>query len=98
LTIAHRATLLGLNPTLGHFVRIVQHGTREYLTPAGVERLVGAARCSRHRDATLILISSRQALRASEVADLEWSQVEIGRNATLHVRRSKNGKPTVLTH
>jgi type 1 fimbriae regulatory protein FimB/type 1 fimbriae regulatory protein FimE len=32
--------------------------------------------------------------RASEIADLEWSQVELGRAATLHVRRVKNGKPS----
>jgi integrase len=25
---------------------------------------------------------------------LEWSQVELGRGATLHVRRAKNGKPS----
>jgi type 1 fimbriae regulatory protein FimB/type 1 fimbriae regulatory protein FimE len=31
-------------------------------------------------------------LRASEVADLEWSQVELSRNATLHVRQAKNGR------
>jgi type 1 fimbriae regulatory protein FimB/type 1 fimbriae regulatory protein FimE len=46
-----------------------------------------------HRDSTLILVAYRHGLRASEVADLEWSQVEFGRNATLHVRRVKNGKP-----
>jgi type 1 fimbriae regulatory protein FimB/type 1 fimbriae regulatory protein FimE len=26
---------------------------------------------------------------------LEWSQVEFGRSASLHVRRAKNGKPAV---
>src|SRR5437763_5119872 len=30
---------------------------------------------------------------AVELCDLEWSQVEFDRNATLHVRRAKNGKP-----
>ena len=45
------------------------------------------------RDATLILVAFRHGLRASELCDLEWSQVEWGRNATLHVRRVKNGKP-----
>jgi len=69
--------------------------TREYLTPKEVERLIMAARDSRygHRDATLILVAFRHGLRASELCDLEWSQVEWGRNATLHVRRVKNGKP-----
>jgi integrase len=37
----------------------------------------------------MILIANRHGLRASEVADLEWSQVEFGRAATLHVRRAK---------
>jgi type 1 fimbriae regulatory protein FimB/type 1 fimbriae regulatory protein FimE len=48
-----------------------------------------------HRDATMILIAYRHGLRAAEIADLEWSQVELGRNAALHVRRVKNGKPSV---
>jgi type 1 fimbriae regulatory protein FimB/type 1 fimbriae regulatory protein FimE len=69
---------------------------REYLTEVEVERLKKAARSGRHghRDATLILIAYRHGLRASEIADLEWSQAELGRNATLHVRRAKNGKPS----
>ncbi|MGA2254417.1 MAG: tyrosine-type recombinase/integrase [Thermoguttaceae bacterium] len=70
---------------------------REYLTPAEVEKLAKAARDGRygHRDATLILVAFRHGLRAKEIADLEWSQVEFGRNAALHVRRAKNGKPSV---
>ena len=48
-----------------------------------------------HRDATLILIAFRHGLRAVEICDLEWSQVEFGRSASLHVRRVKNGKPSV---
>jgi integrase len=71
--------------------------TREYLTPAEVERLTKEARQGRygHRDATLILIAFRHGLRAQEICDLEWSQVEFGRSACLHVRRVKNGKPSV---
>src|SRR5262249_20635416 len=71
--------------------------TREYLTPAEVEKLIAAAKLGRYgqRDATLILVAFRHGLRAVEVADLEWSQVEWGRNPALHVRRAKNGKPAV---
>ena len=71
--------------------------TREYLTPAEVEKLIKEARQGRygHRDATLILIAFRHGLRATEICDLEWSQVEFGRSASLHVRRVKNGKPSV---
>jgi len=70
---------------------------REYLTPKEVEKLIKASKDGRygHRDATLILIAFRHGLRASEICDLEWSQVEFGRSASLHVRRAKNGKPSV---
>jgi integrase len=70
--------------------------TREYLTGKEIERLQEATRKrSRygHRDATLILVAYRHGLRAVEICDLEWSQVEFDRSATLHVRRAKNGKP-----
>jgi integrase len=33
--------------------------------------------------------------RATEICDLEGSEVEFGRSASLHVRRAKNGKPSV---
>ena len=68
---------------------------REYLTPFEVEKLIQTARKGRrgHRDATLILVAYRHGLRAVEICDLEWSQVEFDRTATLHVRRAKNGKP-----
>src|SRR6516225_5931624 len=71
--------------------------TREYLTPAEVEKLIKAAKDGRygHRDATLILVAFRHGLRASEICDLDWSQAELGRSAALHVRRAKNGKPSV---
>jgi len=69
---------------------------REYLTRAEVEKLIRASRDGRYglRDATLILVAYRHGLRAVEICDLEWSQVEFGRAATLHVRRAKNGKPS----
>jgi integrase len=71
--------------------------SREYLTSAEVVKLVKVAGHGRyaHRDATLILIAFRHGLRAAEICDLEWSQVEFGRSASLHVRRVKNGKPSV---
>jgi integrase len=70
---------------------------REYLTESEVAKLIKAAKHGRyaHRDATLILIAFRHGLRASEICDLDWSQVEFGRSASLHVRRAKNGKPSV---
>lgn len=71
--------------------------SREYLTPAEIDTLMAEGRRGGRygqRDATLILIGYRHGLRAVEIADLEWSQIEFGRNATLHVRRVKNGKPS----
>ena len=66
--------------------------TREYLTEAEVERLMEAAKGNRygHRDATMVLVAYRHGLRASELVDLRWDQVEF-RTATLHVHRVKQG-------
>jgi integrase len=66
--------------------------TREYLTEAEVERLMKAARRNRwgHRDATMILVAYRHGLRASELVDLRWEQIEF-RAASLHVRRVEQG-------
>jgi type 1 fimbriae regulatory protein FimB/type 1 fimbriae regulatory protein FimE len=68
---------------------------REYLTEAEVERLLRATRSNRwaHRDATMILVAYRHGLRASELTDLRWDQVDF-RTATMHVRRVKQGNPS----
>src|SRR5262249_25250573 len=61
------------------------------------ETLMAAARkVSRygHRDATMILIGYRHGLRAGELCDLQWHQVELSAGR-LHVRRSKRGTPSV---
>jgi site-specific recombinase XerD len=70
--------------------------TREYLTEREVEQLMVAARQNRHghRDATMILIAFRHGLRASELVDLHWDQVDFNR-AVLHVRRAKGGTTSV---
>jgi integrase len=69
--------------------------TQERLTPGEVELLVEAAKANRHghRDATMILVAFRHGLRAAEVCDLRWNQVEFDA-AILHVRRVKNGTPS----
>jgi len=41
------------------------------------------------------MVAYRHGLRAKEACELEWSQVEFGRSAALHVRRAKQGKPAV---
>jgi len=69
--------------------------TREYLTEAEVERLITAAKQNRwgHRDATMAFVAYRHGLRAAELVDLRWDQVDF-KTATLHVRRVKQGTPS----
>jgi len=68
--------------------------TREHLTERE-EELLDAAKQNRHghRDSTMILVAYRHGFRASEVCELEWSQIDFT-TATMHVRRAKNGKPS----
>jgi integrase len=47
---------------------------------------------SSHRDATMILLAFRHGLRASELVDLRWDQVDF-QAGFLHVRRAKAGTP-----
>src|SRR4029450_13983992 len=70
---------------------------REHLTEREVEKLIEAAKGNRHgtRDATMILIAFRHGLRASEVCELQWSDVEF-ETGNLHLRRAKGG--TTSTH
>lgn len=70
--------------------------TREHLTPAEVERLlVAAGKTGRHghRDATLLLLAYRHALRVGELVALRWEQVDVTQGL-LHVNRLKHGVPS----
>src|SRR6266567_292943 len=70
---------------------------RRYLTEREIERLMVCARKHGrygHRDATMILVAYRHGLRASEVCDLQWQQIELS-EGRLHVHRVKNGIPSV---
>jgi integrase len=64
--------------------------TREHLTADEVERLIEAAKANRHghRDALMVLLAYRHGLRAAEVVDLRWEQVDF-KTAILSVRRVK---------
>jgi type 1 fimbriae regulatory protein FimB/type 1 fimbriae regulatory protein FimE len=66
--------------------------TREYLTETEVGQLTDAARKNRYgaRDALMILVAYRHGLRAAELVDLRWDQVDFTA-ANLAVRRVKNG-------
>ena len=70
--------------------------SREYLTPAEIDRLMAAARHlgrHGHRDAAMILVAYRHGLRVSELVGLRREQVDL-RQGLLHVRRRKNGLPS----
>jgi len=67
---------------------------REHLTEREIDKLIEAAKGNRHgqRDATMILVCFRHGLRASELCELQWSDVEF-ETGTLHLRRAKGGAP-----
>ena len=73
----------------------IEFRSREYLTETEVEKLIDIVRADRHghRDATMLLVAYRHGLRASEICDLRWDQIDFT-SATLHVHRVKNGKPS----
>jgi integrase len=68
---------------------------REHLTADEVDALMTAAKGNRygHRDSTAILLAYRHGLRACELVDLRWSDIDLS-TGSLYVRRAKNGKPT----
>lgn len=60
-----------------------------------IELLTEAARHNRQgdRDATMILVAYRHGLRAAELVDLRWDQIDFAA-ARLHVRRVNQGIPS----
>jgi type 1 fimbriae regulatory protein FimB/type 1 fimbriae regulatory protein FimE len=71
--------------------------SREYLTEAEVEKLIDAARKRGRngaRDAAAILLAYRHGLRAQELCQLRWSQIDL-RHGRLHVNRAKGGQESV---
>ena len=88
---ANLATERATPTTVNSLVR-----TREYLTEREIDKLMDAARAGSrygHRDATMILLGYRHGLRASELCDLQWSQVDFN-TGTLRVNRRKQGSPS----
>jgi type 1 fimbriae regulatory protein FimE len=70
---------------------------REYLTEAEVDRLIEAARRRGRngpRDAAAILLAYRHGLRAQELCQLRWAQIDF-RHGRLHVNRAKGGIESV---
>jgi type 1 fimbriae regulatory protein FimB/type 1 fimbriae regulatory protein FimE len=66
---------------------------REHLTEREVMTLIETAKGNRRgqRDATMILLCFRHGLRASELIELQWSDVEF-ETGRLHLRRAKGGQ------
>ena len=56
-----------------------EYRSREHLTKREVGRLIEAVKGNRwgHRDATIVLLAYRHGLRASELVDLLWDQVDL---------------------
>lgn len=70
--------------------------TREYLTESEVEKILTAAEKHGrhgHRDATMILVAYRHALRVGELVSLRWDQIDLPQGLLL-VNRLKNGTPS----
>src|SRR5580693_4963635 len=65
-----------------------EYRSREHLTECEVERLIEVVKGNRwgHRDASMVLLGYRHGLRAAELVDLRWDQVDL-EHALLHVRR-----------
>jgi type 1 fimbriae regulatory protein FimB/type 1 fimbriae regulatory protein FimE len=59
-----------------------------------VDKLIATAKGNRYgyRDATMLLVCYRHGLRASELVELEWSQIDFTAG-TMHVQRVKSGTP-----
>jgi integrase len=84
----------------------VELRAREHLTPGEVDALIEAAKANRygHRDATMILIAFRHGLRAAEVCDLRWDQVDLavqcftgGGSRTGHRARTRSRRRAAST-
>jgi integrase len=67
--------------------------TREHLTVDEVEKLIEAAKANRYgyRDALMMLLAYRHGLRAAEVVDLRWEQIDF-KTASLHIPPSERAR------
>lgn len=71
-------------------------GTRNYLTPDEMDKLIRGARKSDRngqRNATLCLVMYRHGLRVSEAVNLTWKDVNFA-SKHLYVKRLKKGNPS----
>jgi len=90
------ATQTTANRTLRRLPNAV-YRSREYLTEKEVDRLIDAARKRGRngpRDACAILLAYRHGLRAAELCQLRWEQIDF-KHGRLHVNRAKGGIESV---
>jgi type 1 fimbriae regulatory protein FimB/type 1 fimbriae regulatory protein FimE len=91
------ATPTAANRTLPRRRANADYRPREYLTEEEIERLIDAARRRGRngaRDAAAILIAYRHGLRAAELCQLRWAQIDL-KAGRLHVNRAKGGCASV---
>jgi integrase len=71
-----------------------EYRSREHLTEREVGRLIEAVKGNRwgHRDATMVLIAFRHGLRASELVDLHWDQIDLERAFLIPATHPLTGK------
>jgi integrase len=69
---------------------------REHLTEAEINRLIEVAKRHNrwgHRDSTAVLVAFAHGLRAVELCNLEWGQIDF-RQGSILIHRAKNGIPS----
>ena len=76
--------------TLGRRKPNADYRKREYLTETEIEKLIegGQDQPLRSPDSTMILVAYRHGLRASEICELRWDDID-PRAAAMHVKRLK---------
>jgi len=92
-----RGTPHTLNQKIPRRLKNTDYRSREYLTEHEVKQLIeAAAHAGRHghRDSALILLAYRHGLRATELVNMRWEQVDL-KNGLMHVNRLKKGNPSV---
>lgn len=80
-----------------HKLKNLERRSREYLLPAEVRQLIEAAKKlgrHGHRDAVLIMMAYRHALRVGELVNLRWDQVSFS-EGKIHINRLKHGEASV---
>jgi integrase len=77
----------------GHKKRHPYNGQRQWFTPTEIEKLMITARKHNRwgfRDSMMVLLTYVHGYRASEVCQLQWSDIDFNRGI-IHCRRKKNG-------